>query len=51
MENKHPTDHVYHLTEGEDVVIVQMISMLEDLGIPPEIDQTDYDSLYQKVFN
>ena len=37
------------ITEQEETVLVEMIKFFNDMGLPDDIDSTDYDSLTDKI--
>ena len=37
------------ITEQEETVLVEMIKFFNDMGLPDDINSTDYDTLCEKV--
>ncbi len=42
--------HNYSFTTDEDMVLLDIIQFLDDVGIPDHIDQKHYDSFCNKFF-
>ena len=42
--------HNYSFTTDEDMVLLDIIQFLDDVGIPDHIDQKNYDSFCNKFF-
>ena len=45
------TNYNYQLNEGEDNILTQMVSFFEDMGCPDNMNEDDFKSLSDKVFN
>ena len=43
--------HNYSFTTDEDMVLLDIIQFLDDVGIPDHIDQKNYDSFCNKFFD
>jgi len=37
------------ITEAEETALVEMIKFFNDCGVPDDINQTDYDTLCEKI--
>ena len=45
------TNYNYQLTVDEDNVLTQMVSFFEDMGCPDNMNEDDFKSLSNKIFN